>query len=136
MSSVFNDAGVLASLAVVGTAVASASVWLIHRAGKLAGRVGLFLDDFYGQPARDGVAPVPGVMARLLKLDADRAEVRVSLVEQTAIQAAAIALLDRRLTDVQKKVAQIHHETQPNGGNSIKDQVTRVDEALKGEHGD
>jgi hypothetical protein len=46
----------------------------------------------------------------------------------TAIQAAALA---HRVTQLEAKVGAIHHETQPNDGDSMKDQLDRVDRALR-----
>lgn len=131
MSNVLNNAGVLASVAVGGLAVLSAIGWLISRGFRLAKRAGDFFDDYYGQPARDGVAAQPGVMLRLKSLDEHRVEVARALEGVTAETKAEFVTVNRRLSDMQTKVAAIHHETQPNGGDSMKDQLNRLDPGVR-----
>lgn len=56
-----------------------------------------FLDDWFGEEARPGVAPKrPGVMERLSRVEAN--------------------------------MSTVAHEVVPNGGQSIKDQITRIEE--------
>ncbi|MFE0545228.1 hypothetical protein [Streptomyces sp. NPDC058891] len=53
--------------ALVGVAVA---VWRVVRAGlRFFRRVELFMDDWYGEPARPGVPGRPGVMERVSGID-------------------------------------------------------------------
>lgn len=61
-------------------------------------RVGHFLDDWGGEPARPGVPEKPGVMVRLGTLE--------------------------------QRTAAIEQQMSPNGGTSIYDKVTRVDNAV------
>nr|MDT0658018.1 hypothetical protein [Micromonospora sp. DSM 115978] len=59
-------------------------------------------DDLLGEPARPGHAAVPGLMER-------------------------VASMDDRLGEVERLVGR---ELRPNGGSSIKDQMTRVADAV------
>ncbi|MGW0091378.1 hypothetical protein ACWDWS_20455 [Streptomyces sp. NPDC003328] len=49
---------------------AAAAVWRVVRAGlRFFRRVELFMDDWYGEPARPGVPGRPGVMERVSGID-------------------------------------------------------------------
>lgn len=154
MSSLISDAGFLASAAVVLTSVATAAIWGLRKAVKLAKRVGFFLDDFQGTPARPGVQATPGVMVRLQtfaevqgqlvadraavreQLVTDRTEVRGQLIQAATTVAAQMRDFDQRLAVIQDQVQVIHHEMVPNEGQSLKDQMNRVDQALQPNGGD
>jgi len=64
-----------------------------------------FLDDVGGEPARPGVPERPGMMER-------------------------IGNIEEQLDLVEEKVDQVHNETSPNGGGSMKDTVGRVEKKL------
>lgn len=138
MSNVSTDAtAIVAAVAVIGL-VGPVTVWLMRKGLRLGKRIGYFLDDFMGTPARPGVEAAPGVMARLqtltesqAKLAEDREVVQETLVKQTAETKQLMVGFGQRLTSIEVKVSEIHHETQPNGGDSMKDQMNRVDQALK-----
>lgn len=55
------------------TALAAAVIgllaWFGRQAWRILARTTHFLDDYFGQPARDGVPARPGVMARLSRMD-------------------------------------------------------------------
>lgn len=122
---------------------------------RLLRNIGEFLDDWRGEPARAGVPGRLGVMARFETLEAnqiqlskDRAEVKAALVkaereaqhtrdvikrallESGAQTTATLTDIDGRLADVQAKTDVVHSELTPNGGGSMKDQLTRADKAL------
>lgn len=62
-----------------------------------------FFEDWNGIPARPGVDAKPGVMERLAKLE-----------------------------DIHLEVAEIKAEVKPNHGGSMRDQVTRIEDAVGG----
>ena len=133
----FDDAGFLASVALIGSTIITGAVWLLRKGSKIIRRVGNFLDDFNGVPARDGVPAVPGVMVRLQKLDEcqtelmdDRAEVKRALATTDVKVDREFAAISKRLDSMEPQVSEIHHEIKPNDGASMKDQLTRVDKTL------
>jgi hypothetical protein len=104
-------------------------------------KVGQFFDDWGGEPARDGVPARLGVMARLQAIEQNqvqvgeesrrtRTEVQRALMQSEKRTAAVLADIDVRLGDAQEQLAVVHHEVRPNGGNSIKDQMNRLDPAF------
>lgn len=115
MSNLFDDAGFLASVVVVGTAFLGLVAVIGRKGFKGARRVAHFLNDFNGTPARPGVDAQPGVMARLQRLDENQGAANLSR-----------AAITRRLDDMQPKVNRIHYEMRPNGGDSINDKIDRV----------
>ncbi len=117
----------------------AAVVWRpVRRATR---KVGLILDDWAGEAGRPGVPARPGVMERLATIEANqndvraesqstRNEVRNALMQQEKRTAAVLADMDVNLTGALDHIEQIHREVTPNGGGSLKDQVTRVDATL------
>jgi hypothetical protein len=81
--------------------------WVWHRGRQL----GHLLDDVLGEPARDGRPSQPSLMARVAGIE-----------EQQTEQAAAFRTLNGR-------VAGIERELRPNGGSSVKDQITAIAQA-------
>lgn len=71
-----------------------------------------FLEDWRGEPERDGVPGREGVMKRLHTIETDGAEARAKLDEQGA------------------KLDSIDHELHPNSGSSLRDEVDRISTAL------
>jgi hypothetical protein len=59
------SSGTIVALCAVLTIVGGFVLWSLRRAWSLARRTIQFLDDWNGEPAREGVKPRPGVMARL-----------------------------------------------------------------------
>lgn len=57
--------GLLAALVPAAAAAVTALAWALGRAGRIVRRIVHFLDDYAGQPARDGMEAKPGFMARL-----------------------------------------------------------------------
>lgn len=89
----------------LGGPLGAAAIWKIMRNTRQ------MAEDWRGEPARPGVAARPGVMERLLSLDTGQSELRS---EQVIIR---------------EQLEVVHHEVRPNGGASIKDQLTRLDES-------
>lgn len=59
------DPGWVAALVALLAAVAGCLAWSTRWAWRILRALGHFLDDWRGEPARDGRAQTPGVMARL-----------------------------------------------------------------------
>lgn len=121
-----DPAWVAVSLTALGGSAVAGS-WLVRKAARLFRKADEFFDDYRGTPPRPGVPANPGVMERLQSIEESQAKDRVASVETEARTAAILADLDIRLTDVQQKTNEVHHETQPNGGRSMKDQMNRLD---------
>lgn len=85
--------------AVVGIAKAGVPIVRFIR------RIGHFVDDWIGEPARDGIPARPGVMARLENIESDAAATN-------------------------QRVGRIEHELKPNGGSSLRDALDRVEVAV------
>lgn len=83
-------------------AVAGLMIKTVRSVRALLRGTGEFLDDWRGEPGRDGVPQRLGVMHRLADIEAG--------------QAAAAARLDR-----------IEREVRPNGGSSLRDAVDRIE---------
>lgn len=103
--------------AAIATALGTFFAFVTPRLWRFFRRFDEFADDWQGEPGRPGVPARPGVMARL-----DAIEER---------QMSASSRMDV-LEDVAKKVDKVHHEVTPNGGNSMKDQLNRVDTTVTG----
>jgi len=97
---VLQIAGAVAALA----AGVGGVVYLGRVAWRFVRKLGHFVDDMIGEPERDGQPGRPGVMRRLSRIEAN------------------MAGLNRRMSIVEA-------ELRPNGGGSIKDQVTRIEQA-------
>jgi hypothetical protein len=66
----------LTALATLAAVFGGVIIWGARKAWRVMSRTMRFLDDYYGEPAREGVPARPGVMARLQALDQAVAEVR------------------------------------------------------------
>ena len=75
----------------LAAAVLGCIAWAGRWAWRILRRTAHFFDDYFGEPARDGVEAKPGVMARLASMEAI--------------------------------VSQVHAETRPNHGTSLRDVV-------------
>lgn len=80
--------------------------WVGRHAWRISRRTSHFLDDYFGEPARNGLAARPGVMARLQS------------VEQL-------------VTDCMAELAKVAAETRPNGGSSLHDVMARTEQAVE-----
>ncbi len=69
------DAAWLTALIALATAVGGLIVWCGRWAVRILMRTTRFLDDYFGEAERPGVAQRPGVMARLQALEAGLAKV-------------------------------------------------------------
>jgi len=63
-----DPAWIVALIALI-TAAFGCLAWIGRWAWRIARRVTHFLDDYFGQPARDGMPAKPGVMARLASVE-------------------------------------------------------------------
>lgn len=76
-----------------GVGAAAGGLWAVLQGGrKVVGwlrRVGHFLDDWFGEPARDGKPEQPGVMRRLAKVEA-----RVATIEHQVTPNSGESLRD------------------------------------------
>lgn len=65
----------VAALTALVVAVFTAAAWLTARAWRIVRRVVHFLDDFGGEPARDGLPARPGLLARMAAVESQLAHV-------------------------------------------------------------
>jgi hypothetical protein len=63
------DAAWLTAFTALAVAVAGCLLWAARHTWRVIGRVIHFLDDYSGQPSRDGLPARPGLMARLATLE-------------------------------------------------------------------
>ncbi|MFG2056698.1 hypothetical protein ACGFI9_22010 [Micromonospora sp. NPDC048930] len=101
MDPILKIAAAVTAVVAAIAALGKAAAWLWRRSRQL----GHLLDDVLGEPARGDQPARPSLMAR-------------------------VAGIEDRLAVVEKSAAVIEHEVKPNGGRSLKDQVTRIDRAL------
>ena len=95
------DPAWLTALTALAVAVAGCLLWAVRHLWRVIRRVTHFLDDYAGQPARDGMAARPGFMARLVSVEESIAHLAGEMqpnhgtslrdvVHQTAADVAAI----------------------------------------------
>ena len=63
------DPGWIVAVIAAATTAAGLGAWLMKWAWNTITRTGRFLDDYFGEPAREGMAARPGVMGRLQSLE-------------------------------------------------------------------
>lgn len=73
------DAGWVAALTALSVASGALLLWLGRHMWRLFRRTVHFLDDFFGQPERDGLPAVPGLMARLGSVEKLTADIAAEL---------------------------------------------------------
>lgn len=83
--------------------------WLVTKAWRGLRKVGHFIDDVSGEPARPGTPARPSLMDRL----------------------AAVEEAVARIPSVEESVARVRQEVTPNGGGSLKDAVVRIEATVK-----
>ncbi len=96
-----NDLIVVGAACTLVSVAAAGGAWVVTRVRRWLKRIDFFLNDFFGEPPRDGYPGRHGVMSRLETIEDNQ----------------------RR---TEKELA-ILRELKPNGGNSIKDQMNRMD---------
>jgi hypothetical protein len=88
----------VAALTALIVAICGLMSWGLRHLWRITRRTSHFLDDYFGEPARDGLPARPGVMARLAQHE--------SILEK------------------------LFAETQPNGGSSLHDVLSRTERAV------
>lgn len=83
--------------------------WLVTKAWRGFRKMGHFIDDVSGEPARPGTPARPSLMDRL----------------------AAVEDAVARIPVVESSVAQVRAEVTPNGGGSLKDAVVRIEAVIR-----
>jgi hypothetical protein len=69
------DPAWLTAATALAAAVAGLAAWAIRWTWRVLTRITRFLDDYFGEPARDGVPARPGVMSRLQAVEESLAHV-------------------------------------------------------------
>ncbi|HUY46673.1 MAG TPA: hypothetical protein VMV92_13215 [Streptosporangiaceae bacterium] len=72
-------AGGITAVVIAATAIATLIAWALRWAWRILSRTTRFLDDYFGEPAREGLPARPGVMARLQKVEDITTEVRTEI---------------------------------------------------------
>lgn len=94
-------AGGITAVVIVATALATAVGWALRCTWRILSRTTRFLDDYFGEAARDGLPARPGVMSRLQNVEEITTEVRAEMrinagnslrdvVHQTAAEVADV----------------------------------------------
>lgn len=108
--------GIVLGAIAAGIAVV-AGLWKGGRALlRFVRRVYDFLDQWNGEPARDGRPAVPGVPARLAALE---------LWQRAAVTTVREAVTTVR--EVKDTVGRVENELKPNGGGSARDALDRIE---------
>jgi hypothetical protein len=69
----------IGGLTAAAVAVSGLLWWAARHAWRLSNRITHFLDSYFGQPARDGLAPRPGMEARIETLSANVGRITVQV---------------------------------------------------------
>ena len=101
------------ALTALVVAVCGIATWAARWAWRILKRTTHFLDDFFGEPERDGLAARPGVMARLQDLTDELGGISTQVRLNT------------------KELSRISAQVFPNGGTSLRDAVDNLTADLK-----
>ena len=115
------DPAWLTALVALAVAVAGLLGWAGRRGWRVLRRIMHFLDDYFGEPAHDGLTAKPGVMARLGSVDELLAKVVAettpngggSMRDQVARTATDVADIKREQARMRERMEQL--ETQRAG---------------------
>ncbi|MEV7263963.1 hypothetical protein AB0N38_10470 [Micromonospora aurantiaca] len=99
MDPLLKIAALVATIGAAAAVVGKAGAWVWRRGRQL----GHLLDDVLGEPARRDQPARPSLMAR-------------------------VAGIEDRVAVIERRSEVIEHEVKPNGGQSLKDQVTRIEQ--------
>lgn len=99
----------IVGIAAAGVAFVTGALALARSAWRGIRRIMHVVDDLAGSPAREGVHARPGIMARMTNLE-------------------------DKFDSIQPQVETIHHEVLPNGGDSLRDEVTRNTDGIRAAH--
>lgn len=106
---------VAGAIVVIGGALAALTKWVLaplFRGGK---KISMFLDDFFGEPAREGVDARPGLMARVASIERSTESAKFHLGNGNPVPL-------RDVVEAQGKVIDDHTKT-----------LARIDRATKEE---
>ncbi len=92
------------------------AVWVVWKVYPTVRKLGHFVDDVAGEPARAGQPARPGLMERIATVEGQNAEF-------AAGTAAHREHLSERLDRMQAGIDTVTHELFPNGGDSVRDQI-------------
>jgi hypothetical protein len=106
----------IAALTTIAVAAASAGLFIGRRVWHVIVRTSRFLDDFFGEPERNGVPARPGVMARL----AEHEKLLAKLVAETQPNGGTslrdvVARTSADVTDIKHEQARLRTEIELRG---------------------
>ena len=99
----------VSALVLITTTACGAVLFIGRWVWKIGRRVSRFLDDFFGDPAHDGLPSTPGVMARLVKLEQSNIDIKAQVIPN-----GGHSLRDT-VDTIQRELRE--HVDQTNGGN-------------------
>jgi hypothetical protein len=108
------DAAWLAAGTALAVAVAGFTAWAARYLWKILRRVVHFLDDYSGQPARDGMPGTPGFMARLGSVEGLAARIAAEMHPNGGLSLRDV--VDRTSSDVVQLRTQVESIQRKGGG--------------------
>lgn len=99
------------ALAALATVCGGLLLWLFRHLWRVLRRITRFLDDFFGEPAREGLPAKPGVMARLASVETIAEKVAAEMtVNHGGSMRDAVNAMGADVTSMQADITHIRKE--------------------------